>query len=159
MSENKHDTRQDIYAAKRAATSERVQAAIDEIQADGRVVTKKELMKLTGLSSGSFSQEYIKAILRQNQVCQFKTIATTVTERQEKNTQKAYEAVVQENVRLKSKLQDAGLLHDKDVAKHTKLLDDYNLLKQQHEMLRGKYQQLMEYLDVLGADMSKMPLV
>lgn len=66
---------QRMYAAKREKTLALIQGAIDEIEEDHRIVTKKELMALTGLSSGTFSQQHVKELLAKNQVCQFRPLA------------------------------------------------------------------------------------
>ena len=73
---------QKMYAEKRQRTLSLIQDAIDDIQEDHRIVTKKELMEITGLSSGTFSQPYVKDLLEQNQVCQYRTARTINQEKQ-----------------------------------------------------------------------------
>lgn len=59
------------HAEMKLETQQKVQAAIDQIQAEGRRVTRKELVRISGLSSGTFSQPHVKSILKSNRVCQF----------------------------------------------------------------------------------------
>ena len=62
---------QRMYAAKREKTLALIQGAIDEIEEDHSLVTKKGLVALTGLSAGTFSQRHVKELLAKNRVCQF----------------------------------------------------------------------------------------
>lgn len=85
-----------MYKTKQKNTLILIQDAINTINEDNRIVTKKELMELTGLSSGTFSKDYIKELLKENCVCQ------------------------------------------------------YTALKEYYELLKGKHQQILEYMDSIG---------
>ena len=151
---------QKVYDDKRTSTLSKIQEAIDFIQADRRIVTKKELIELTGLSSGTFSRPYVKELLEQNRVCQYRGIQIRDKETKE---QKVKELTVDQLTRrvasLESKIQDYDLRLEKKSRDLSKAQADYDVRRQEHTLLRGKYQQLLEYLDALGVDMTKLPLI
>ena len=145
---------QRMYAAKREKT-----LAIDEIQEDHRIVTKKELMALTGLSSGTFSQQHVKELLAKNRVCQFKPTGKVSQEgRRELNKDAEITRLSRELQRAQSRLQDLDIALDKSRKQSRKLKEENAELQRQLLLLRGKYQQLLEYLEVLGSDLSGIPL-
>ena len=138
----------------------KIQDAINVIKADNRIVTKKELIELTGLSSGTFSRPYVKELLQKNKVCQYRGLQLENTETK---TQQIKEATIEQLSKkvlsLESKIQDYDLQLEKKSKDLATLKEDYAKLENDHILLRGKYQQMLEYMDALGADMSKMPLV
>jgi len=149
-----------IYNEKIKNTLKKIQDAIDYIQEDNRIVTKKELIDITGLSSGTFSRPYVKELLEKNQVCQYRNIKTV--KHNEKESQNKDDLILKMNKdinSLESKLQDCCIQLEKKENDYNKLKNDYDNLEKEHILLRGKYQQVLEYLDVLGADLSKMPLI
>ena len=138
----------------------KIQDAINVIKADNRIVTKKELIELTGLSSGTFSRPYVKELLQKNQVCQYRGLQLENTETKTKQIKEAtIEQLSKKVLSLESKIQDYDLQLEKKTKDFDKLKEEHTKLENEHILLRGKYQQLLEYLDALGADMSKMPLV
>lgn len=150
---------QRMYAAKREKTLALIQGAIDEIEEDHRIVTKKELMALTGLSSGTFSQQHVKELLAKNRVCQFKPTGKLSQEgRRELNKDAEITRLSRELQRAQSRLQDLDIALDKSRKQSRKLKEENAELQRQLLLLRGKYQQLLEYLEVLGSDLSGIPL-
>lgn len=154
----KTDGRQAVYAKRRAQTAAKIQDAIDYIQEDGRVVTKKELQEITGLSSGSFSQPYILEILKKNRVCQFKNVGSKKPRDSSTSLKKEYDQIIVENSRLKSKIQDYEIECDKEKKKYNDLYESYKDLEYQHQLLRGKYQQLREFLEIQDININDMPM-
>ena len=150
---------QKMYAEKRQRTLSLIQDAIDDIQEDHRIVTKKELMEITGLSSGTFSKPYVKDLLEQNQVCQYRTARTINQEKQSKTQTAIIAELSSEKKRLESKIQSLTVALEKETSAKNKAASDASRLNNENALLRGKYQQLLEYLEVLGADLSKLPLV
>jgi hypothetical protein len=75
ISKTPSDNMKKMYSEKRNSTIKSIQDAIDDIKEDNRIVTKKELMTLTDISSGTFSQEYVKELLKENRVCQFREVS------------------------------------------------------------------------------------
>lgn len=149
-----------MYSQKRQSTLDKIQKAIDEIQEDNRIVTKKELMDITGISSGTFSQEYVKELLKTNKVCQFReTITASIDKKKKKLEEESMLALKKENQKLISKMQDFEIVMEQNNKKYNKLKDDYSKLESEHKLLKGKYQQLLEYLDALGANLENLPLV
>lgn len=150
---------QKMYAAKREKTLALIQRAIDEIEEDHRIVTKKELMALTGLSSGTFSQQHVKELLAKNQVCQFRPLAKVSQKGNlELNKDAEITRLSRELQRAQSRLQDLDISLDKSRKQSRKLKEENAELQRQLLLLRGKYQQLLEYLEVLGSDLSGIPL-
>ena len=150
---------QRMYAAKREKTLALIQGAIDEIEEDHRIVTKKELMALTGLSSRTISQQHVKELLAKNRVCQFKPTDKVSQEgRRELNKDAEITRLSRELQRAQSRLQDLDIALDKSRKQSRKLKEENAELQQQLLLLRGKYQQLLEYLEVLGSALSGLPL-
>ncbi len=148
-----------MYSEKRNSTLDKIQAAIDDIKADHRIVTKKELLELTGLSSGTFSQDHVKELLKSNEVCQYRNRRKVKTEKLQMQKRTLIDNLIIENQKLQSKIQDYQLHLDKKDKKYGKLYDQNQILTQEHLLLRGKYQQLLEYMDALGTDLSNMSLI
>jgi len=148
-----------MYLDKRAATLAKIQAAIDEIKEDHRIVTKKELMDLTGLSSGTFSQDHVKELLKTNEVCQFRNRKKVRSEILEKNKENKIDDLIIKNQKMASKMQDYELALERANIKYEKLVSGYKELEFEHQLLRGKYQQLLEYLDAMGTNLSNLPLI
>jgi chromosome segregation ATPase len=148
-----------MYEEKRAATIIKIQEAIDEIKEDRRIVTKKELMDLTGLSSGTFSQDHVKELLKSNEVCQYRNRRKVRSEVLEKNKSQKIDDLIIGNEKLTSKIQDYELALERLNNKYDKLNSKHIELESEHQLLRGKYQQLLEYLDAMGADLGSLPLI
>lgn len=147
---------QKMYADKRASSTQKVQEAINFIQGENREVTKKELMELTGLSSGTFSQAHIKAILEKNQVCQFKPLKKISIEEKRAETQsEIIERLSKQIKKQESKLQDYDIILEKKINDCKKLKEENKKLDHEYRLLRGKYQELLEYIEILGGDLSK----
>lgn len=151
---------QKMYAAKRERTLSLIQDAIDEIKEDNRIVTKKELMSLTGLSSGTFSQEHVKELLRKNEVCQFRKVARAASSTDGLGSKDEQIArLAKENQKLQSRLEDLEISLEANSKRASKLAGEKRDLERKYQLLLGKYQQQLEYLEVLGCDLSGMPLV
>ena len=150
---------QRMYATKRENTLKNIQEAIDEIQELNRIVTKKELIELTGLSSGTFSQEYVKELLKKNRVCQFQERSKVVSEKKKDISEKKYEQLLIENERLRSKMQDFEIVMDKNNQKYTELQSKFSQLDYENKLLKGKYQQLLEYLNAIGVTLDSIPMI
>jgi len=149
-----------MYSEKRNTTLNKIQEAIDDIKEDNRIVTKTELMKLTGISSGTFSKDHVKELLKENKVCQYREVKTiSKQEHRTKIEEETYLALKKENQKLLSKLQDYQNALDLNKNKHHKLLLDYDTLNTEHKLLKGKNQQLLEYLDALGTNLENIPLI
>ena len=114
---------------------------------------------LTGLSSGTFSQQHVKELLAKNRVCQFKPTGKVSQEgRRELNKDAEITRLSRELQRAQSRLQDLDIALDKSRKQSRKLKEENAELQRQLLLLRGKYQQLLEYLEVLGSDLSGIPL-
>ena len=149
-----------MYFEKKQNTLRKIQDAIDEIQEDNRIVTKKELMSITGISSGTFSQDYVKELLKKNKVCQFRVTTTISTSQNKKKLEEeTILALTKENQKHISKMQDFEIVLEQNNNKYNKLKDEYSKLESDYRLLKGKYQQLLEYLDALGANLDNLPLI
>ncbi len=153
------DKMQKMYLEKRATTLSKIQSAIDEMKEDHRIVTKKDLMEMTALSSGTFSQDHVKELLKSNEVCQYRNRKKVRTEILEKNKDNKIDDLIIENQKLTSRIQDYELAIERANIKYDKLTSGYKELEFEHQLLRGKYQQLLEYLDAMGADLGSLPLI
>ena len=153
------DNMKKMYAAKRNLTLSKIQEAIDDIHEDNRIVTKKELMEITGLSSGTLSQDYVKKLLRENKVCQFREKRVVNNEKKAQLEKDIIQNLRRENEKLISKIQDFEIAIDQYDQKILRQRDEYEKLEHNHLLLKGKYQQVLEYLDALGVNLDSLPLV
>ena len=128
-----------MYFEKKQNTLRKIQDAIDEIQEDNRIVTKKELMSITGISSGTFSQDYVKELLKKNKVCQFRVTTTISTSQNKKKLEEeTILALTKENQKLISKMQDFEIVLEQNNNKYNKLKDEYSKLESDYRLLKGK---------------------
>lgn len=52
-------------------TITKVQAAIDELRAEGFIITRKLILERSGVSNSVLSKPHIKNVLKENKVCQY----------------------------------------------------------------------------------------
>ena len=144
-----------MYREKREKTCQKVRDAIDTIEKFGRRVTKKEIMEITGLSSATLSKEYVKEIFRERGVCQFRKFKTVQNPDGEART---VELLLKENKELKRDKKNLEDLTEYYEKKFQKLDTGYAEATEELKRLKGKYQQALEYLELLGADLKKLPI-
>lgn len=160
MKNKTSENMQKMYAGKRASSTQKVQDAINEIQGEGREVTKKELMEKTGLSSGTFSQAHIKAILEKNQVCQFKSLKKISPEDKKAETQsQIIERLSKEIQKNESSIQSLQIALEKKTNDCKKLDEKYSKLEYEYQLLKGKHQQALEFLEISGVDLTKFNVI
>ena len=149
---------QEMYSSKRNSTLDKIQSAIDFIKDESRIVTKKELMELTGLSSGTFSAPHVIELLKENAVCQFAPKLRIDIEKQktEKSKEKEIAQLLSENAKLLSKIQDLSLMLDSKAQKIQALEKESESLKDENALLRGKCQLYLEKLEALGVNSHKL---
>lgn len=150
MKRTPSENMQAMYAAKKNDTISKISSAIQEIEDDNRIVTKKELISLTGLSSGTFSKPYVLELLKERKVCQFRDRRKIIDEKREKLSSEILNDLEIENRKLSSAID--RLSHRNSILeKRLKdVTDEYEELKTKHAVLLGKYQVLLEKLDILG---------
>ncbi|WP_210470334.1 DUF6262 family protein [Sporosarcina sp. 6E9] len=139
----------ELQMAKRAETANKVQEAIDDIQNDGGVVTKKRLIELTGLSNSTFSKDHVLKVLKVNKVCQFKVSKKKEIDHKIVVTDQLYrkiEKLEQEKNLLQSKIQDKDIAIDK-------IKKDYQTLNENYMLILGKIHLLMKKIEMLDIDL------
>lgn len=141
---------QAMYDAKRSETLQKISDAIREIEDDHRIVTKKELISLTGLSSGTFSKPYVLELLKEKKVCQFRDKRVVLSEKKDKLSIEVISDLSKENDKLKSQIEKLDLQISKLSKRLSEKESDYAELKKDYELLKGRYQILLEKLDILG---------
>ena len=138
----------ELQMAKRVETANKVQEAIDDIQNDGGVVTKKRLIELTGLSNSTFSKDHVLKVLKVNKVCQFKISKKKEIDHKIVVTDQLYrkiEKLEQEKNLLQSKIQDKDIVIDK-------IKKDYQTLNENYMLILGKIHLLMKNIDMHDID-------
>jgi hypothetical protein len=141
-----------MYIKKRNTTLDLIRDAIDTIQEDNKIVTKKELMDITGLSSGTFSKEYVKELLNEKEVCQYRKINSPNVKVSEISQLHRLDESIRENKKLQSENQNLKMLVERQEKKINKTNEEYITLKNDYDMLLGKHQQILEYLDSIGSN-------
>lgn len=138
----------ELQNTKRQETLEKIQNAINEIQEDDDIVTKKKLLELTSLSSATFSKPHVLELLKRNKVCQFRE--TVKIEKSNKTSeveqlQKIIMNLEKKNTLLLSKLQDKDIKIDLLKEKNEKLESDYS-------MILGKLHLILKRIDMLDTN-------
>lgn len=138
-----------VYAEKRERTTNLIIEAIESIQKSGKEVRRKDLIEMTGLSSGTFSQDYVKEILKEYKVCQYKNLKT-IEEKREMSLVEENSKIINENNKLSSQVQTLSIDNDRLRNNVKEAEDKYKELEEEHMLLRGKFQQALEQLDAMG---------
>lgn len=153
------------YEERRKQTLETVQKAIDELKNEGQKVTKKALMEKTGLSTGTFSKDHVKALLKANRVCQYAPDAKKRHAQKAAATKNAQSfASFQMPLKSGESVKVLGSEMDEAIDDFTKSLmkENEELRKEimekelQYQHLRGKYDAVSQLLkeSVLNIDVN-----
>lgn len=138
----------DYQESSKNDTINRVQNAIDELKAEGNIVTRKLLLERTGLSNSVLSKPHIKEILKKNKVCQFtskrKVNSTQNSTDSDVELQKAYEKID----KLEKKIKELESKVDKEKLAYYKM-------KEANEILRGELHILTQKAKLRGLDLDK----
>lgn len=128
------DSLKKLQDEKRSQTLSKIQEVIDELKNDSAEVTKKKLIEMTGYSASTFSKQHVKALLKQNKVCQYKETLKVKPDKEEASLryEKNIEKANGEISRLKAVI----------VAKEIKI----NELESSQKELQDKYEILLGQL-------------
>lgn len=137
------------YEGRKAETIKKVTDAIDEMLEWNEVVTKKELMRRTGLSSGTFSKPYVLEVLKDRKVCQFAVSAVNSKEEKERLRAEENDRLKRENKALLRRAEDAESRVVKLKGDRAKQDERIKELESKVEHLVGTQQMLLERLDVM----------
>ena len=116
-----------------------IQNAIDELNILHEEVTKSKLMEMTGLSSATFSKEHVKALLKENKVCQFKDVRSVERQIMEEKyfTMETAELLIRQK-RAEARRVDMELSRDK-------YKELYEKAKRQRETLANENELLLQF--------------
>ncbi len=128
-------------------TLDKIQNAIDEIKAEGALVTTKKLIERTGLARSTFSKSHVKELLKENRVCKFKDRQVIV---EDKYGAKAIETLENELDKAYRKITKLTQELEKEKSKVNKLKFDYNELNENHQLLLGKWHVLLKKAKIKG---------
>lgn len=146
------EKQQNAYNARREQSIKKVEEAIAFLKAIGQPVTKKALLEKTGLSSGTFSKDYIIEVLKKNEVCQFKDTKKVRQDRVEKSLSQTNNKLQYEVERLKSKLKDRDIENEILIKKINELNNQLLSEKKEYEILLGKFQDILKKYYAYGND-------
>ncbi len=122
-------------------TINNIQEAIDTIQEEGGIVTKKKLIEYTGLSNATFSKPHVKQLLEINRVCQYReSKKITRTNNDIKQDIEVVNRLNKKIAMLESKV------HDKEIV-ISKIKSEYEALNTNYELLLGKLHLVMRKVD------------
>ena len=136
----------DYQESSKNDTINKVQNAIDELKAEGNIITRKLLLERTGLSNSVLSKPHIKEVLKKNKVCQFalkrKINVTANSVDNDVELKKAYEKID----KLEKKIKDLESKIDKEKLAYYKM-------KEANEVLRGELHILTQKAKLRGLDL------
>ena len=159
MTDSKNAQLHALHEQRREKTIKKIRDAVHAIQSTGGLVTKKGLLEETGLSSGTFSQEYVKAVLKELQVCQYRDQRVIHQEKTEKLKSKEIKILINELKRVKAQVETLlaqnDLLKSKNDEKAKAIVELNDTIKR----LRGQNQMLLEQLvnEGVPANIIEMP--
>ena len=135
-------------------TATKVEEAIELMKAQGRRVTRKELIELAEVSSSVLCKDHIKEILKKHQVLMFEPKVV-----EEKPGGDSYATMKKNLAAAEKKLEKKKQqLKDRDIMIEAKekiideLRNEKAELERDNAVLRGKYQKVLEYLYRNGMD-------
>lgn len=155
--EMKSEKQINAYKARRQQTIDKVIEAIEYFNQIGKPVTKKDLLEYTSLSSGTFSQEYIKDILKQYQVCQYKDKKDDLVKECEKKESIRINELVFKLDKLAMKLQETEMENEVLKKEKEELEKKIDKEKNEKEKWKGNFQQVLIRFHSLGNDISTIP--
>lgn len=136
----------DYQESSKNDTINKVQNAIDELKAEGNIITRKLLLERTGLSNSVLSKPHIKEVLKKNKVCQFalkrKINVTANSVDNDVELKKAYEKID----KLEKKIKDLESKIDKEKLAYYKM-------KEANEVLRGELHILKQKAKIRGLEL------
>lgn len=136
----------------RQETLNKIQNAIDEIKAEGGLVTTKKLIERTGLSRSTFSKNHVKELLRMNRVCQFRDRQVII---EDKCSIKTIENLQNELDKAYKKITKLTQELEKEKEKFSKLKFDYNDLHENYQLLLGKWHVLLKKAKIRGINIDE----
>lgn len=128
-------------------TITKVQNAINELQSEGFIVTRKLLLERTGLSNSVLSKNHIKEVLKNNKVCQY-AIKRKFISKNESDVLLELNKANKKIEQLEKKVKD---LENKLAKEKVK----YHEVKDTNEILRGELFLLKEKASLKGLDLDK----
>lgn len=133
---------------KKRETINTLQRAIDTMKAQGKKITRKELIEESGLSSAVLSKPYIKEVLKENKVLMYQNTVVMKEGEAGSNTLmlKENNKLRREVQRLEHKILDYELVINDKKTTVKKEKEKYKELQVKYERLLGKWQKLLEYL-------------
>lgn len=141
-------------------TIQKIQEAIDMLQAEGREIKRKDIIEITGLSSAVLSKPHSKEVFKKNKVMMFAGEKVSAEELPDK-----YVILQKENSSLKKEIQKfENKNHNNEVAisylkeKIDKQKDEYNILNNKYERLLGKFQMLLDKAERVGINLDELGL-
>lgn len=143
----------EYYAKRREQTLTLIRSVVKDLRQTGTPVTRKNLQKYTGLSDATFSLPHVKELLKELKVLQFSERKVI----EEPDPVKVeIEAISSENGRLLKKKDTL----ERTIELQKKQIDELKQVNSQlnHEvmLLRGKFLQAMELLELKGNDLRNL---
>lgn len=120
---------------QREQTRETVQQAILSLKEEGRTVTIKNLVEITGLARATFSKPHVDEILKINKVCKYKDKGEVITKADKTPHELKVEIQLLENKIARLVKKNEELLNEKNSMK-LKYLEE----KDRNEKLLGEIQ-------------------
>jgi len=134
---------------RRVETQTIVEKAINDLKAEGFLVTTKLLIERTGLSRSTFSKDHVLEVLKRNKVCRFKN-TKTVNDMDAKNYILRME---KENEKLKHEINKIQSDLDTQIRKNLKLEKIIAEKEDECKTLRGELMALYQRANNRGIDL------
>lgn len=126
----------------KAETIDKVQNAINELQAEGAIITRKLLRERASVSNSVLSKPHIIEVLKKNKVCQF-SIKKKISVTNNNDVLLELSKATKKIVKLEEKVKDLENRLNKEKVEYYKLKED-------NEILRGKLHILMQKVRLKG---------
>jgi hypothetical protein len=132
---------------RKTETVNMVRRAIDDLIAEGFIVDRDLICERTGLSNSVLSKDHCQAVFKEKKVCGYEVkrkLSVPKSRDNDVELKKAYEDI--------AKLEKKVKLLEEQLNKHKV---KYYELKEDNEVLRGKFHLLMQKAKIRGIDLDE----
>lgn len=118
---------------QRQETMEKVQKAINELTAEGAVITTAKLIDRTGLSRSTLNKPHVQLVLKDNQVGKYRPRKVF-----------AYDIAIEDRLaQLEKELSSVKISYEEEQKRRIRLQEEKKLLDNKYQLLLGKYHKVV----------------
>ncbi|MBU3154473.1 DUF6262 family protein [Clostridium estertheticum] len=129
-----------------------IQGSIDELNAEGYLITIKDLIERTKFSRSLFSKPHVQEILKKNKIGKYKN-TKTINEKVDEDIREKSFRLEKELINAKVKIEKMKNDNEVKIASISNLKVKFHDKTEECEILRGELHILMQKAKILGFDL------